>query len=264
MTLRPLRSHGARPSLHSTPIVFNQSAMKTPQTRNLTHAIVDDLGIAIIKGKIAPGGLFPEAELSERYQVSRTVLREAVKMLTAKGLIRSRPRQGTHVLPEREWNMLDPDVLRWLMERKFSYELMMDFMEVRMSIEPKAAARAAAKADPAGKLVIVQAIERMAAAERGDDDPLESDIAFHIAVLEASGNRFYRDLTGLVRTALCFSIRRSNESAGVPMANVRDHKRIADAIVAGDAKLAEHYMTKLIEGATADIARIAARKKAKA
>ena len=235
--------------------------MKIPKTRNLTHGIVDDLGIAIIKGKMAPGALFPEAELCSRYQVSRTVLREAVKMLTAKGLIRSRPRQGTHVLPERDWNMLDPDVLRWLMERKFSFELLMDFTEVRMAIEPKAAARAASKADEKKKQNILQAIKRMEAAERGKDDPLESDIAFHIAILEASGNRFFSDLTGIVRAALFFSIKRTNEYAGVDMADVREHKAVADAIMAGNSRLAEQRMTELIEGAAADIAKGASRKR---
>jgi DNA-binding FadR family transcriptional regulator len=234
--------------------------MNTPRTRNLTHTIVDDLGIAIIKGKMAPGALFPEAELSNRYQVSRTVLREAVKMLTAKGLIRSRARQGTHVLPERDWNMLDPDVLRWLMERKFSFELLMDFMEVRMAIEPKAAARAASKADEKKKQNILHAIKRMEAAERGEDDPLESDIAFHISILEASGNRFFLDLTGIVRAALFFSIQRSNEYAGVRMADVREHKAVADAIIAGNPRLAEQRMTELIEGATADIGKGVSRK----
>jgi len=236
--------------------------MKVPKAKNLTHAIVDDLGISIIKGKMAPGTLFPEAELSSRYQVSRTVLREAVKMLTAKGLIRSRPRQGTHVLPERDWNMLDPDVLRWLMERKYSFELLMDFTEVRMAIEPKAAARAAARADDKKKQEILHAIKRMEAAERGEDDPLESDIAFHIAVLEASGNRFFLDLTGIVRAALFFAIRRSNENAGVRMASVREHKAVADAIAAGNPRLAEQRMTDLIEGAAADIAKGASRKSA--
>ena len=116
---------------------------QAPRDRNLTHGIVHDLGIAIIKGKYSPDDMFPEVELCETYGVSRTVLREAVKMLTAKGLIGSRPRQGTRVLPESQWNLLDPDVLRWLLERKFSIELLIEFTEVRLAIEPKAAARAA-------------------------------------------------------------------------------------------------------------------------
>lgn len=236
--------------------------MKNIKARNLTHAIVDDLGIAIIKGKLPAGGLFPEAELSERYEVSRTVLREAVKMLTAKGLIRSRPRQGTHVLPENEWNMFDPDVLRWLMERKFSLDLLVQFTEVRAGIEPKAAASAAVKSNARQKHEVLQAIERMEAAERGEDDPLESDIAFHIAVLKASGNRFFLELTELVRTALHFSIRCTNEFRGVRMANVRDHKKVADAIVEGNAKLAEQSMADLIQGALADIAKAGSSKKA--
>ena len=110
--------------------------------------------------------MFPEVELCETYGVSRTVLREAVKMLTAKGLFGSRPRQGTRVLPESQWNLLDPDVLRWLLERKFSIELLIEFTEVRLAIEPKAAARAARVASSEDKAMIMAAIERMMAAER--------------------------------------------------------------------------------------------------
>jgi DNA-binding FadR family transcriptional regulator len=217
--------------------------------RNLTHAIVENLGIAIIKGKYAPGGMFPEGELCDTYKVSRTVLREAVKMLTAKGLIDSRPRQGTRVLPESEWNLLDPDVLRWLLERTFSMELLIEFTEVRLAIEPKAAARAARVADAKAKAAITATIGRMIAAERGDDDPLTSDIAFHVAVLQASGNRFYANLTELTEAALRFSIRRTNEYKGVRTGNVQDHKRVADAIVAGDSEEAGSQMRQLLQGA---------------
>jgi DNA-binding FadR family transcriptional regulator len=217
--------------------------------QNLTRAIVEDLGIAIIKGKYAPEGLFPEYELCETYRVSRTVLREAVKMLTAKGLINSRPRQGTRILPEREWNLLDPDVLRWLLERNFSIDLLIEFTEVRLAIEPKAAARAARLADPASKRAIAAAIARMKAAEHGEDDPLESDISFHVAVLQASGNRFFANLTELSDAALRFSIRHTNNYKGVRIGNVEDHQRVADAITAGDSEEAGSQMRQLIQGA---------------
>jgi DNA-binding FadR family transcriptional regulator len=167
--------------------------MKPPhRTQNLTSSIVQDLGVAVVTGKYSDQNPFPvEADLCLQYGASRSVLREAVKMLTAKGLLSARPRQGTRVQPEETWNLLDPDVLRWLLERKPWLELLIEFTEIRLAVEPGAAALAAVVAGPAEKAALQHALARMVAAERGDDDPLESDIAFHVAVLLASGNRFF-------------------------------------------------------------------------
>ncbi len=114
------------------------------------------------------------------------------------------------------WNLLDPDVLRWLLERKFSLELLAQFTEVRLAVEPMAAMLAASKATPAGMAEIRDAIERMRAAARGEDDPLESDIAFHVAVLDATGNRFYAQLEGVIDAALRTSILFTNRSRASP------------------------------------------------
>ncbi|HEY2661540.1 MAG TPA: FCD domain-containing protein [Caulobacteraceae bacterium] len=217
---------------------------------NLTYNIVQDLGIAIVTGRYSgPGGFPVESELAKHYGASRSILREAVKMLTAKGLLGARPRQGTWVEPEDRWNLLDPDVLRWLLERKFSLRLLTEFIEMRLAVEPGAAALAARIATPAQKAKIVHAIDRMIAASRNEDDPLTSDIAFHVAVLEASGNRFYMQLRELIETALRFSIRRTNDYKGVRLASVMDHKRICDAILAGDADAAGALMRVLIQEA---------------
>jgi DNA-binding FadR family transcriptional regulator len=218
--------------------------------QNLTYSIVHDLGIAIVTGTYSKQNPFPvEAELCKQYGASRSVLREAVKMLTAKGLLGARPRQGTWVEPEEKWNLLDPDILGWLLERKFSPALLIEFSEIRLSVEPGAAALAARAAGPAEKAAIRSAIERMQAAERGDDDPLESDIAFHVAVLRASMNRFYAQLTELTATALRFSIRTTNRYKGVRLASVADHKKVADAILAGKPAVAAEAMRKLIQEA---------------
>src|SRR5919205_2584581 len=149
--------------------------------RNLTFGMLDELGKAIVTGAYETERFPTEAELAVRHGVSRSVTREAVKMLTAKGLLTARPRKGTSVLPSSSWNLFDPDVLRWLLERKFSLELLRQFSELRIAIEPAAAALAAAAADEAGRAAIAAGYERMVAAEAGDDDPLEADIAFHIA-----------------------------------------------------------------------------------
>ncbi|MDP1028773.1 FadR/GntR family transcriptional regulator [Sphingomonas sp. KR1UV-12] len=218
--------------------------------RNLTATIVNDLGLAIVTQTFLPGQPFPtEAELCQRYDVSRPVLREAVKMLTAKGLLLGRKRAGTVVQPEDVWNLLDPDVLRWTLQRDFSIDLLIDFTEIRMSIEPRAATLAAHSASGPQRRAIMDAVGRMFAADRGEEDALEADIAFHIAVLEASNNRFMRQFTGLVDTTLRFSIRRTNEYKGVPRASARDHKKVADAIMEGQPVLAGERMSELIRDA---------------
>ncbi len=215
--------------------------------QNLTYRIVQALGIAIVSGTYTVKNPFPiEADLCKQYGASRSVLREAVKMLTAKGLLSARPRQGTWVQPEDNWNLLDPDVLRWLLERKISFSLLREFAQVRLAVEPKAAALAAVVATPEKKAAINAAIARMAAADEGEDDPLPSDIAFHVAVLRASGNRFYSQLSGVTETALRFSIRMQNRFKGVRRASVPDHKKISDAILAGDSESAENAMRELI------------------
>ena len=168
--------------------------------QNLTYSIANHIGIAIVTGVYSADNPIPiEAELCRQYGASRPVLREAVKMLTAKGLLGARPRRGTWVQPEDKWNLLDPDVLGWLLERKFSMALLIEFTEIRLAVEPGAAALAAGSAGPEEKAAIRTAILRMQAADRGEDDPLDSDIAFHVAVLRASRNRFYAQLSELHR-----------------------------------------------------------------
>lgn len=216
--------------------------------KNLTHRIVQDLGKAIVTGVYSDKRPFPiESELCLQYQASRPVLREAVKMLTSKGLLAARPRRGTWVQSEAQWNLLDPDILGWILDRKFSTRLLQEFTQVRAAIEPAAAALAAQSSDDSLRRPVAQAIERMRAAERGEDDPLESDIAFHVAVLRATGNRFYAQFSDLIATALRFSIRATNRYKGVRLASIPDHKAVADAILARKPEAAAKAMRKLIQ-----------------
>ncbi len=219
-------------------------------TRNLTLKIVDDLGGMIVTHQYPVGSTLPlEAELCKSYGASRPILREAIKMLTAKGLLVAKQRKGTIVQPEGDWSLLDPDVLRWMMGRAFSIKLLIDFTEMRLAIEPRAAALAAETATGEQRRQINNAIDRMLAADRGDDDPLESDISFHVAVLEASNNRFLQQFTDLSEASLRFSIRMTNEYKGVTKANTKEHKVVLDAIQKGDAELASKRMSDLILGA---------------
>lgn len=183
--------------------------LATAPTRNLTYAMLDALGRSIVTGGYE-GRRFPTEAVATEHAVSRSVTREAVKMLTAKGLLTARPRTGTVVQPASSWNLFDPDVLRWLLERKFSLELLRQFSELRVAIEPAAAALAARAIDAQGLAAIAAGFVRMEAAEVGADDPLDADIAFHMAVLQASANPFYVQFKDVVATALRTSIRFTN------------------------------------------------------
>ncbi|MFM7347895.1 MAG: FadR/GntR family transcriptional regulator [Erythrobacter sp.] len=221
--------------------------------RNLTYALLDAVGKAIVTGHYDDEPFPTEADLARQYQVSRSVTREAVKMLTAKGLLVARPRKGTSVQPPRAWNLFDPDVLRWMLERKFSLDLLRQFTELRIAIEPAAAGIAAEAADAGGIAGIEAGYQRMVAAEAGADDPLEADIAFHIAILEASANPFYGQFRDVVTTALRTSIRFTNRFKG-RTASLPQHRAVLDAIAARDPGAARAAMLVLIDDVMALIA----------
>ncbi|PTQ13090.1 FadR family transcriptional regulator [Sphingomonas oleivorans] len=213
--------------------------------RNLTHGMLDALGRSIVTGSYDDKSFPTEAELARQHAVSRSVTREAVKMLTAKGLLSQRPRQGTSIQPVASWNLFDTDVLRWLLERKFSLGLLRQFTELRLAVEPGAAALAATAADQEGLDAIADGFRRMEAAERGQDDPLQSDIAFHVAILRASGNPFYNQFRDMVATALQTSIRFTNRYKG-HTASLPAHEKVMKAIVARDPAAAGEAMRTII------------------
>ncbi|HEY0014155.1 MAG TPA: FCD domain-containing protein [Allosphingosinicella sp.] len=213
--------------------------------RNLTYAMLDEVGRAIVTGFYDDRTFPTEADLAREHGVSRSVTREAVKMLTAKGLLTARPRKGTTVQPQRQWNLFDPDVLRWLLERKFSLTLLRQFSELRVAIEPAAAALGARGQDEALIAAIADGYRRMEAAEAGDGDPLDADIDFHIAVLNASANPFYMQFRDVVTTALRTSIQFTNRFKG-RTASLPAHKDVLDAIEAGNADAARAAMAAII------------------
>lgn len=216
--------------------------------RNLTHQLVHDLGLAIVQGKYAVNAALPsEADICKQFGVSRSATREAVKMLAAKGLLTSRPRQGIRVLPEARWNMFDTDVLGWLLNSRPSLELLLEFTQMRRGVEPNAAALAAENATPEAIANIEAALQRMVDAEAGFDDALESDISFHTAILTASGNRFFAQMSAFVETALRVSIRFTNAMKGVAGADVSAHAEILKAISKGNPRLARKKVEVLLE-----------------
>ena len=217
---------------------------------NFTRHIVQSLGKAIALGEHPQGEpLQAEALLCENFEASRTVLREAVKMLTAKGMLDARPRRGTIVLPESHWNLSDPDILNWMLERKGSLPIIAEFVDMRLAIEPAAAGLAALNLNDTTRQDLQNAIHRMEAAANGEDDHLDADIAFHVGILAASNNRFFWNMRHTIEVALRFSIRMTNRIKGVERASVEDHRHILNFILAADQQGAELAMRELLNEA---------------
>ncbi|WP_245623442.1 FadR/GntR family transcriptional regulator [Catenovulum maritimum] len=217
---------------------------------NLSQRMTHELGKAIVRGEYKQsGGLPTEAELCDKFGISRSAMREAVKMLSAKGLIISRPRQGIRILPEDNWNIFDADVLKWILDSNPSLLLLKEFLQMRMAIEPEAAALAAQYATTEDIENIKKAIIRMQAAHNGQDDPLQSDIAFHISILYASSNRFFIQFREFVQTALNVSIRYTNQLKGITVGDIQDHSRVLEAIEQKQPEAARAAAKHLIEEA---------------
>jgi DNA-binding FadR family transcriptional regulator len=205
---------------------------------SLAYGLLGSLGQSIVTGEFEDSTFPTEAELCVRYGASRTVMREAVKMLSTKGLLSSRQRQGTRVEPVENWNLLDPDVLRWLMERPFSNKIFLEFTQMRMAIEPTAAALAASVQDKIAISQIREGLNGMIANGGDPERSLQADIDFHVAILKASGNPFFWRLKPLITNALRLSITLTNQISG-HTASIAAHEAILVAIENGEAAGAE-------------------------
>jgi DNA-binding FadR family transcriptional regulator len=214
--------------------------------RNLTYGLSEVLGEAIVTGRYDEVRFPTEAELSAEYGVSRSVTREAVKMLASKGLLSARPRHGTVVEPPDRWNLFDPDVLRWTLEREFSLPLLRHFTELRMAMEPMAARLAAQRADPAAVADVQASLRRMELGEAAGSELLDADIAFHVAVLRASGNPLMKVFEDVVSAALRMSVRYTSQFPG-SAASFLAHAEVAAAIVAHDEERAGRSMQAIIQ-----------------
>ncbi|MEM8982405.1 MAG: FadR/GntR family transcriptional regulator [Pseudomonadota bacterium] len=217
---------------------------------NLTQQVAHFLGKAIISGEYGKHNPVPsEADLCKQLDVSRSAAREAVKSLAAKGLLTSRARQGIRVRPEQDWNLFDADVLGWIRESNPSLELLREFTELRLAVEPEAAHLAARHQEVAAIETIAAALERMRRAETGLEDPLEADIDFHTSIMTASGNRFFGQLGRITDTTLRVSIRYTNRLKGVQAADYDEHRAIYQAIASGDDIAAKRTTERLVDEA---------------
>lgn len=217
---------------------------------SLTFGLLHAIGGAIAAGDYDDKPFPPEAELARHYGTSLSVTREAVKMLTAKGLLASRPRLGTNVQPLSCWSLLDTDVLRWLLQRRHAADALGQFNQLRVAIEPAAAEFAARFAWPRGVQRISDALEHMLLCERRDEDPIDARIAFHGAVLQAARNPFYAQFQDAVEAALRIA-NRMRRRAGDPAGELAAYAAVRGAIASGDWERARAAMHGIVTGTSA-------------
>lgn len=214
------------------------------------HAeITRTLGIAIIAGRYPEGAKLPgDAELTVAFGVSRPVLREAVKTLVAKGLLSTKAKVGTVVRERAAWNMFDPDVLAWHLDAGIDKRFLADLAEIRLAVEPRAAALAAARRSSADIATMRAVIARMGSDTGGrTDDFADADLALHLAIANASGNPFMRSIGAVIEAALRASFVLSAPADEQAFrASVEAHGRIVEAIAAGDANAAAEAMRTVI------------------
>lgn len=220
-----------------------------PLKRSLRDQLVDDLGRDIVRGTLRPGDVLPnEGALLARYQVSRTVLREALHVLSAKGLVDPRQRRGTVVRPRSDWSQLDPMLLHWHGQLDVADQALQQLMEVRRIIEPPAAALATERADARDRARIRAAYAGMEAAGEDVEAFIRADLEFHTAILEASHNQFLLPIVHAIRTTLAASLRITNPRAdenrqiSLPL-----HAAILEAILSGRAEEAAACMERHLD-----------------
>lgn len=216
--------------------------------RNLHSQVLWQLGVAIVRGDYPEGSILPsDSELLARFSVSRTVLREALKTLAAKGMIEARARIGTRVLPRQRWNLFDSDVLAWHFETGPDVELLRSLAEIRIGVEVESAALAAVRRTDEQAEALIVCADHMGAAKTPEEFA-RTDLQFHRTVAEASGNPFMASISALVELALtaAFTISSPVEDEAAMVATVRAHGRIAEAIKAGDAEEARLAMKAVI------------------
>ncbi len=225
--------------------------------KNVHGNTVDYLGEAVVAGRFGAGGaLPPEPLLCEELGVSRTVVRESVKSLVAKGLIQTGPKVGTHVLPSDQWNWFDPDVIAWQAKAGLTPEFVRDLQDLRRIVEPAAMRLAAERATAPDILGVEEAFAGMKQAVYEGGDYVTHDLRFHLGLLRASRNRMLiqmsRALGALLRTSFEISTRRKDG----PRSSLSMHRAVLDAVIAHNPDAAEKAVRALIDSARVDIEQV--------
>ncbi len=221
------------------------------QTSGLTHSLADqvakEVGRRIIAGGYRPGDLIEEeGALADRFQVSRSVVRDAVKILVGKNLLEVRRGIGTRVRGRHSWGLLDDDVLAWHLSAPPRPEFFRQLMDMRVVIEPEAARWAAMHGSDDAVAEIVKAQDRMEQEQEALEDFVICDALFHREILRASNNEILRAMEGVIFSALLTSIPLTNSDARKNHDSIPFHRDVADAIVARDPERAAACMKRLL------------------
>ncbi|SFO42176.1 FadR/GntR family transcriptional regulator [Sphingomonas sp. OK281] len=221
--------------------------------RRLHGAVAHKLGTAILSGKYAPGDtLSGEVEFSKMLDVSRTAYREAVQVLTAKGLVESRPKIGTRVLPRSRWNLLDPDVLAWAFAGEPDITFVRGLFELRAIVEPAAARLAAERRERSDLKAMNDALVAMRRHTLATEAGRAADREFHDAVLTATRNDTLIVLSASIGAAVNWTTQFKQRARALPRNPIPDHVRVYDAVAAGDGPAASEAMRVLVDLALDD------------
>jgi DNA-binding FadR family transcriptional regulator len=226
------------------------SLVRTPKGagRRLRGAVAHYLGTEIVSGRIPPGArLTGEVASSEALNVSRSAYREAVQVLTAKGLVESKPKAGTRVLPRERWNLLDPAVLAWAFSSEPQVEFVRDLFELRAIVEPAAARLAAERHDKADVKAMKDALSRMRRHTLATEEGRAADRDFHDAMLHATYNSVLITLSASIGAAVNWTTLFKQRTRALPRDAIPDHAAVCDAIAAGDGDAASAAMRTLID-----------------
>ncbi|WP_411036592.1 FadR/GntR family transcriptional regulator [Shinella sp. BYT-45] len=222
---------------------------------SVREGLLRQIAQKIVTGEMAEGSTLPnEAELTERFGVSRTSLREAMQYLSAIGMVRSRTRAGTIVLPRENWNYLDPLVLDAMLTVGADESFYTSLIDARQLLEPAAAAQAAANATARQLSQIAKAFEDMVEANSRDNEEWSrADLEFHTAIINASGNWVYRQFATAIRAALLASFRLTNRASQSHEQAILKHQDVLEAIRMRRPDAARHAMEQLIGVARSEI-----------
>ena len=179
-------------------------AFRSPISQGRLHgALAHKLGVDILRGVYAPGETLPnEIESSSALEISRSAYREAIRILAAKGMVESRPKTGTRVTEKTRWNILDPEVLRWMFETEPTESFILDLFELRLITEPAAAALAAQRRTDEQLRVMDEALTVMAAETLATEAGRQADLDFHDTLMQATGNEALASLSSSISAAV--------------------------------------------------------------
>jgi len=231
--------------------------MAVYQGRGLHGQIVERMGARIVGGAYQPGATLFAEHLEQEFNVSKTVVREALKVLATMGLVESRQKRGTIVRPRRAWNLLDADVLRWQGSEQPDFTFLENLAEVRAIVEPAGARLAARRRTEEDLKVMQQALSSMAAARDDPDAMIAADMLFHRELLGSAHNELLTRMEVVLAAGLQIRDRlvHHGQHGSDPMPT---HQALLDAIRDGDAELAGRTVEALLAQASADLAKVRA------